>query len=117
MRLLFVGTNRGGGGTESHFITMVRAMADAGHDVVAAVWPDEFIHRALVGHRGVTLLPARVARRNDVRAVRDLARTVRAVRPDWLVGTFKKEYWPVTLAGRPDAPLGSVEFELVLEKA
>ena len=24
---------------------------------------------------------------------------------------------PVTLAGRPDAPLGSVEFELVLEKA
>jgi glycosyltransferase involved in cell wall biosynthesis len=100
MRLLFVGTNRGGGGTESHFITIVRAMADAGHEVFAAVWPDEFIHRALAGDARVTLLPAQVAKRNDVRATRRLARTVHEVRPDWLVGTFKKEYWPVSLAGR-----------------
>ena len=100
MRLLFVGTNRGGGGTESHFITIVRAMADAGHDVFAAVWPDEYMHRALACDPRVTLLPARITRRNDVRAARDLARTVRAVAPDWLIGSFKKEYWPVSVVGR-----------------
>jgi glycosyltransferase involved in cell wall biosynthesis len=100
MKLLFVGTNRGGGGTESHLITIVRAMADAGHDVAAAVWPDEFIHRALADHARVRLLPLCVVARNDVRAARELARLVRAERPDWLVGTFKREYWPVAVVGR-----------------
>ena len=100
LKLLFVGTNRGGGGTESHFITIVRAMADAGHDVAAAVWPDEFIHRALADDARVRLLPLCVVGRNDVRATRELARLVRAERPDWLVGTFKREYWPVAIVGR-----------------
>ena len=99
-RLLFVGTNRGGGGTESHFITMVRAMASAGHEVSAAVWPDEFIHRALAADGRVRLFPVRFQVRNDVGATRDVVRVAREVDPDWIVGTFKFEYWPLALAAR-----------------
>ena len=99
MKLLFVGTNRGGGGTESHFTTIVRGMADAGHDVTAAVWPDEYMHGALAADPRVRLLPLRIVARNDVRATRELARLVGAERPDWLVGTFKREYWPVAVVG------------------
>jgi glycosyltransferase involved in cell wall biosynthesis len=100
MRLLFVGTNRGGGGTESHFITMTSAMAAAGHDVSAAVWPGEFIHRALRDDPRIRLYPARFRKRNDVRAMRDVMRVAREVRPDWIVGTFKREYWPLAIAAR-----------------
>ena len=45
-RLLFVGTNRGPGGTESHFVSLAVAMADAGYEVAAAVYPDDVIARA-----------------------------------------------------------------------
>jgi glycosyltransferase involved in cell wall biosynthesis len=99
-RLLFVGTNRGGGGTESHFITMARAMASAGHDVSAAVWPGEFIHRALAEDGRVRLFPCRFQVRNDVRATRDVMRIAHEVRPDWMIGTFKFEYWPLGVAAR-----------------
>ena len=47
MRLFFVGSNAGGGGTESHFISLARALAEAGHEVYAAVRPGDFIHRGL----------------------------------------------------------------------
>jgi len=100
MKLLLVGTNRGGGGTESHFITLAAALADAGHDVSAAVWPEEFIHRALARHPRVRLFPLRLVARYDVRGALELSRIVRAVRPDWLVGAFKREYWPVAVVGR-----------------
>lgn len=100
MKLLFVGTNRGGGGTESHFITMAAAMAAAGHDVSAAVWPDEFIHRALAADPRVRLHPVAFRKTNDLGATRAVARIARALRPDWIVGTFKNEYWPLAVVGR-----------------
>jgi glycosyltransferase involved in cell wall biosynthesis len=99
-RLLFVGTNRGGGGTESHFVTLARAMAAAGHEVAAAVWPGEFIHEALAADGRVQLFPACFRKRNDLRATREVMRAARAFRPSWIVGTFKREYWPVAVAAR-----------------
>jgi glycosyltransferase involved in cell wall biosynthesis len=100
MTLLFVGTNRGGGGTESHFITMATAMAAAGHDVAAVVWPDDVIHQALAADGRVRLFPGRFRVRNDVGATRDVMRIARTLRPDWLIGTFKFEYWPLGIAAR-----------------
>jgi glycosyltransferase involved in cell wall biosynthesis len=100
MKLLLVGTNRGGGGTESHLITMASALADVGHDVSAVVWPDEFIHRALAADPRIRLLPGTFRGRNDVGATRALLRVTREVRPEWLVGTFKDEYWPLAVVGR-----------------
>jgi len=98
MKLLFVGTNRGGGGTESHFITIVQAMAAAGHEVAAAVWPDDVIHRALAADGRVRLHPVTFRVRNDVGATREVMRIARATRPDWIIGTFKREYWPLGVA-------------------
>src|SRR5919204_4491617 len=46
-RLLFVGTNRGPGGTESHLVSLAIAMADAGYDVAAVVRAGDVIARAL----------------------------------------------------------------------
>jgi glycosyltransferase involved in cell wall biosynthesis len=100
MRVLFVGTNRGGGGTESHFISLARALSETGHEVAAAVCPDEFIHRGLSAHIGIQLFPAEFRSRRDLRTIHDISRLMRSLRPDWLVGTFKAEYWGLALASK-----------------
>lgn len=100
MRVLFVGTNRGGGGTESHFVSLARALADAGHEVAAAVCPDEFIHRALAGDTRIRLFPAEFRSRRDLRTIHDVSRLMRTLRPEWAVGTFKAEYWGLALAAK-----------------
>jgi len=100
MRLLFVGTNPGGGGTESHIISLARALADGGHEVAAAVRPDDFIHRGLSLDARIQLFPAEFRTRRDVRAWRDLASLARTVRPDWMIGSFKLEYWGIAAAAK-----------------
>ena len=40
MKLLFVGTNPENSGAASHFVALAQAMAAAGHQVGAAVYPD-----------------------------------------------------------------------------
>src|SRR4029077_2405679 len=54
-RLLFVGTNRGPGGTESHLVSLAIGMANAGYDVSAVVRPDDVISRALAADGRITL--------------------------------------------------------------
>ena len=106
MRVLFVGSNRGGGGTESHFISLARALAESGHDVSAAVRPHDFIHRGLAGDDRIRLFPVEFRSRRDLRAIRDLVRIARTVRPDWIVGAFKAEYWGLAIAAKAaDVPL------------
>jgi glycosyltransferase involved in cell wall biosynthesis len=106
MRVLFIGSNRGGGGTESHFISLARALSDAGHEVIAAVCADEFIHRGLACDARIRLLPVEFRSRRDVRAIRDLIRIMRRERPDWVVGAFKAEYWGIAFAAKAaDVPL------------
>jgi glycosyltransferase involved in cell wall biosynthesis len=100
MRVLFVGTNRGGGGTESHFISLARALSEGGHEVAAAVCPDEFIHRGLSPHLNIQLFPAEFRSRRDLRTIHDISRLMRSLRPDWVVGTFKAEYWGLALASK-----------------
>src|SRR4051812_28197181 len=100
MRVLFVGSNRGGGGTESHFIALARALAEAGHDVSAAVRPDDFIHRGLARDRRIRLFGAEFRGRRDFRTMRELARLARSLRPDWIIGAYKAEYWGLAVAAK-----------------
>ena len=99
-RLLFVGTNRGPGGTESHFVTLASAMAAAGYEVAAVVHPDDVISRALAQDSRITLYHAAFARAVDARATRDVARICRAMHPDWMIGSFAREFWPLALVAR-----------------
>jgi glycosyltransferase involved in cell wall biosynthesis len=100
MRVLFVGSNPGGGGTESHFISLCHALANAGHEVFAAVRPDDFIHRGLAQDRRIQIFPIEFRSRRDVTAVRTLARLARRIRPDWMIGAFKLEYWGIAVAAK-----------------
>lgn len=99
MKLLFVGTNRGGGGTESHFITLARTMQEAGHSVAAIVYPGSPIHTGLVGS-GVTLYDGIFRNAFDPRGFRTVWKVSRQFQPDWIIGSFSKEYWPLAILSR-----------------
>ncbi|HEY2856376.1 MAG TPA: glycosyltransferase family 4 protein [Gemmatimonadaceae bacterium] len=99
-RLLFVGTNRGPGGTESHFVSLTRAMADAGYEVAAVVHPDDVIARALATHRNIQLHSASFHRVMDRKAMATVSNVCQTVRPDWIVGTFAREFWPLSIIAR-----------------
>lgn len=99
MKLLFVGTNRGGGGTESHFVTLARTMHEAGHAVAAVVYPGAPIHTGLTGS-GVQLYDGVFRNAFDPRGIRAVWKACRQFRPDWIVGSFSKEYWPLAILAR-----------------
>jgi len=99
MKLLFVGTNRGGGGTESHFVTLARTMHEAGHTVAAIVYPGSPIHTGLLDS-GVALHDGVFRNAFDPRGMRTVWKVCREFRPDWIVGSFSKEYWPLAILSR-----------------
>jgi glycosyltransferase involved in cell wall biosynthesis len=99
MKLLFVGTNRGGGGTESHFVTLARTMQEAGHSVAAIVYPGSPIHTGLTGS-GVELHNGVFRNAFDPRGFRTVWKVCRESRPEWIVGSFSKEYWPLAILAR-----------------
>ena len=100
LTLLFVGTNRGPGGTESHLVSLAIAMANAGYEVAAVVRPDDVIARALALDGRIELYEAAFERSYDRRATLDVARACRAVHPDWMIGSFAREFWPLALVAR-----------------
>lgn len=99
MKLLFVGTHYGGGGTESHLVTLSKAMLASGHDVAAVVRPGTPIHNALLDS-GVKLYSGVFRNAFDPRGIIAVWRAVSDFRPDWMVGSFSKEYWPLAIIAR-----------------
>lgn len=99
MRLLFVGTHYGGGGTESHFVTLSKAMSEAGHDVAAVVRFNTMIHKGLTDSR-VQLYHGVFRNAFDPRGIIAVWRAVNEFNPDWIVGSFSKEYWPLAIIAR-----------------
>ena len=99
MKLLFVGTNPENTGAASHFVALVQAMAEAGHEVSAVTYPDGLIWQGLV-QPNVRLYPAKFRNVLDLRGYAAVFKAARDLKPDWLVGNFGKEYWPLILAGR-----------------
>jgi glycosyltransferase involved in cell wall biosynthesis len=96
MKLLFVGTSRTGGGTESHFVTLAKAMCEEGHDVAAVVLADSPIHQGLQGSK-VRIYTGVFRNAFDLRGLFAVWRAVSDFRPTWIVGSFSKEYWPLAL--------------------
>ena len=99
MKLLFVGTNPENTGAASHFVALAQAMAAAGHRVGAVVYPDGQIWQGLAGS-GVHRYAAKFRNAFDLRGYVAVIRAARQLKPDWLVGNFGKEYWPLILIGR-----------------
>ncbi len=98
MKFLFVGTNPEHTGAATHFVALAQAMAEAGHDVSAIVYPDGLISHGLA-QSNVRLHHARVRNVFDVRGYRAVFAAAKEQKPDWLVGNFGKEYWPLILCG------------------
>jgi hypothetical protein len=99
MRFVFVGTSRGARGTETHLLCLVRALARAGHEVLTVARPEGFISRELAAS-GLPVEPGIFRNAVDVRGARAVLRALRRMRPDWLVGSFGHEYWPLLVLGR-----------------
>lgn len=99
MKLLFVGTSRGGGGTESHFITLAKAMRQEGHEVAAVVSPGSPIHQGLLGS-GVRLYTGIFRNAFDPRGIGAVWRAIGVFNPDWIIGSFSKEYWPLAVISK-----------------
>ncbi len=97
--LLWVGTNPGGGGTETHMITFLEALAGLGVEVHALVHPRGQIAAAL-RDSAVVLHFGYFHNSADPKGVLPLLRALRHLRPRQLVGSFSKEYWPLALAAR-----------------
>lgn len=99
MKLLFVGTNPENTGAATHFVTLAKAMSEAGHAVEGIV-----SRRGLIGEGfEAAHIPAHYSSfRNvyDVRGYTAVLRRVSQFKPDWLVGNFGKEYWPLIACGR-----------------
>lgn len=98
MKFLFVGTNPEHTGAATHFVALAQAMAEAGHDVGAVVYPDGLIAHGLATSN-VRLHHAKFRNVLDLRGYRVVFAAARQQRPDWLVGNFGKEYWPLIFCG------------------
>lgn len=99
MKLLFVGTHNGGGGTESHLVTLAKAMLDSGHEVAAVIRADTPIHSGLM-HSGVKLYFGIFRNAFDPRGTIAVWRACSEFKPDWIIGSFSKEYWPLAIIAR-----------------
>ncbi|MGH8159856.1 MAG: glycosyltransferase family 4 protein [Rhodanobacter sp.] len=98
MKLLFVGTNPENTGGASHFVALVQAMVEAGHQVSAVIYPDGPIWQGL-SQSPVRLYKAKFRNVLDLRGYAAVFKAARQLKPDWLVGNFGKEYWPLILVG------------------
>jgi glycosyltransferase involved in cell wall biosynthesis len=99
MNFVFVGTSKGARGTETHLVSLVRALAHAGHQVLTVARPDSYIARELEASC-LPMEPGIFRNAADVRGARGVLRAIRKVKADWLVGSFGHEYWPLLTLGR-----------------
>ncbi|MCW0380485.1 D-inositol-3-phosphate glycosyltransferase [Xanthomonas sacchari] len=99
MKFLFVGTNPENTGAATHFVALAQALAGVGHQVEVIACEGGLIADEL-RRSGITVHVGHFRNVLDPDGYRPLLRVARRSRPDWLVGNFGKEYWPLLLAGR-----------------
>lgn len=99
MKFLFVGTNPENTGAATHFVALAQAMAEAGHDVAVMTCPHGLIAHQLA-QSNVQLHLAAFRNAFDLRGYVRVVAVARRTKPDWLVGNFGKEYWPLVVIGR-----------------
>ncbi|MEP6763530.1 MAG: glycosyltransferase family 4 protein [Gemmatimonadaceae bacterium] len=93
LRLVFVGTLSEPGGAASHFISLVSAMAAAGHQVAVLAARGSGVWRTLERNESIELHAAEFTRKFDTDAMRTLRQVVREVKPHHIVGVFERDYW------------------------
>lgn len=94
MKLLFVGTNPENTGAATHFVTLAKAMAEAGHEVQGVVSRKGLIGEGLAA-AGIPAFYSAFRNVYDLRGYTTVMRRIASFSPDWLVGNFGKEYWPL----------------------
>jgi glycosyltransferase involved in cell wall biosynthesis len=99
MKFLFVGTNPEDSGAATHFVALAQAMAEAGNEVGVVACPGGLIAEEL-SHSNVKVYLATFRNAFDVRGYVNVLAAARKMHPDWLVGNFGKEYWPLVVIGR-----------------
>lgn len=100
-----MGTSRGSGGAETHMATLASALSERGDTVSAVIAPESPIEGWLAG-TGVRVLHGIFVNAGDPRGFMAVARAIRREHPDWIVGGFSKEYWPLAaLAHAARVPL------------
>ncbi|MHA6204126.1 glycosyltransferase family 4 protein [Dyella soli] len=99
MKLLFVGTNPENTGAATHFVALAKAMARAGHQVEAVASRRGLIGGGLETARIPTIYST-FRNAYDPRGYAAVLGRLKAFSPDWLVGNFGKEYWPLIACGR-----------------
>jgi len=100
MKFLFVGTNPENTGAAAHFVALATAMAEAGHEVGAVAFPGGMIAQGLADRPGVRVYPGKFRNVLDPRGYTATLKAAWQLKPDWLVGNFGKEYWPLILLSR-----------------
>ncbi|MBU6248562.1 MAG: glycosyltransferase family 4 protein [Xanthomonadaceae bacterium] len=99
MRFLFVGTHPENTGAATHFVALAQALVESGHDVDAILRPDTLIWEGLA-YSGVRCREGFFRNALDPSGYAAVRRQIAEARPDWIVGNFGKEYWPLVLIGR-----------------
>ncbi len=99
MKFLLVGTNPENTGAATHFVALAEALVEAGHEVDVVAAPGSLIAQELAGTR-VRLHDGRFRNAVDLRGYARVCLAARQLRPDWLIGNFGKEYWPLIVVGR-----------------
>jgi glycosyltransferase involved in cell wall biosynthesis len=98
LKLLFIDSSRNGWGTETHFVELVTAVHQAGHDVRAIVRRDSPVDRLLHGSP-IPRISTPFRGGSDPRALWQVVREIRRDRPDWIVTSRGKLYWPALVLG------------------
>lgn len=95
---MFVGTSTHARGTEQHLYALALSMKERGHDVRLLLHPEGFLAGA-AARAGLPFTPAKFKNALDPRGVWPLLKVLVAFRPDWVLGAFGHEYFPITVAG------------------
>jgi glycosyltransferase involved in cell wall biosynthesis len=98
MKLLLVDSSRAAWGTEQHFVELTCALHEAGHELRVVVRRGSCVDQ-LLADRGIPRCSTPFRGGGDPRGLWNVARVVRDFRPDWIVTSRAKLYWPMVIMG------------------
>jgi glycosyltransferase involved in cell wall biosynthesis len=98
VKLLFVDVSRFGWGTEQHFVELVTELHRAGHDLQVLVRRGSGVD-LLLEQRGIPRHSVPFRGGADPRGLWRVVQIARQFRPEWIVTSRCKLYWPMVIIG------------------
>ena len=98
MKLLLVDSSRHGWGTEQHFVELACSLHEAGHELHVVVRRGSGVDQ-LLESRGIPRHSTPFRGGGDPRGLWKVAQVVRRFRPEWIVTSRAKLYWPMVIMG------------------